>query len=184
MSFAHHLCCCYFVCNNVNYFIKQNSQLCRFLKTLQIVTSWLLIGVTFEGGIKLKTVQEFGLWNHYLLSIEKNCLTSSGTVEEEVSYHLGYYVVNFRLKITDVWPRGAGNTGHQDVSWSVTSQIRGCEPYQSVQSLIFVSTEEEPIQFFPCLLFLFSSTNIDCIRHINKFFTRFTRVGTSIHFNT
>ena len=41
----------FFFGNNVNYFVKQNSQLDRFLKTLQILTSWLLIEVTVEGVI-------------------------------------------------------------------------------------------------------------------------------------
>ena len=54
--------------------------------------------------------------------------------------------------------------------WPVTSPIRGCETYQLVQSSIFVSTKEEPIQLLSCLQFLFSSTNIDCIRHINILF--------------
>ena len=61
MSFAHFLCCCNFVFNNVNYLIKQNPQLDRFLKTLQILTSWILIEVNIEGRIELKTLQEFGL---------------------------------------------------------------------------------------------------------------------------
>ena len=39
MTFAHLLCCCYFVFKDINYFIKQESQLDRFLETLQILTS-------------------------------------------------------------------------------------------------------------------------------------------------
>ena len=58
MFFAHHICCCFFVPNIVNYFIKQNSQLDKFLETLQILTSLLLIEVTVDGVIELKSVKE------------------------------------------------------------------------------------------------------------------------------
>ena len=31
MSFSHHICCCFIVCNNFSCFIEKNSQLDRFL---------------------------------------------------------------------------------------------------------------------------------------------------------
>ena len=49
-----------------------------------------------------------------LLPIKKNCETSVNTVEEEVSSHLGYFIVSFRLKMTEVRPRDVGTTVHQD----------------------------------------------------------------------
>ena len=69
-------------------------------------------------------------------------------------------------------PWAVGNTCHKDAICCVTSPIRGCEPYQSFQSSIFVSTEEESIKLFSCLQFLFLSTNSDFIRHINTFFNQ------------
>ena len=71
--------------------------------------------MTVEGVIVLLTVQEFGLLHHYLLSIDTDFLTSVDTVEEEVSSHIGYYVVAFGMKITDGRPQVAGNTAHLDV---------------------------------------------------------------------
>ena len=38
MSFAHYIYCYFIVCNKVNYFVKQNSQLDRFLEMLQMLT--------------------------------------------------------------------------------------------------------------------------------------------------
>ena len=68
--------------------------------------------------------------------------------------------------------------------WSITSPINGCQPYQSVQSSIILSTEEEPIQLFPYQQVLFWSTNSDFIRHMNTFLNIFTRIYTSIQFYT
>ena len=42
-----------------------------------------------------------------------------------------------------------GNTVLFHVILSVTSPIIGCHPYQSVQYSTFLSTKEEPIDFFP-----------------------------------
>ena len=50
-----------FFCKNVNYFIKQNSQLDKFLETLQIFTSWKLIEVIVDSKIELKMMQKVGL---------------------------------------------------------------------------------------------------------------------------
>ena len=67
MTFAHILCCCYFVSKDVNYFIKQKSQLDRFLETLQILNTWKLIEVTVDVSIELNTLQEFGLSDQIFL---------------------------------------------------------------------------------------------------------------------
>ena len=106
------------------------------------------------------------------------------TVEEEVSSYLGYCVVSFRLKITDRRPQYAGDIFHPDVIWYVTSPISGCQPYQSVQSSIFVSTEEEHIQLFPAYKFYFHLPIVIASGISINFFTRFTRIDTFIQFYT
>ena len=47
-------------CNNINFFVKQNSQLDRLPETLKMLTSSLCIEVTAEGVMELKTVIDFG----------------------------------------------------------------------------------------------------------------------------
>ena len=110
------------------------------------------------------------LYKIYPSSYRDELLTFVDIVEEEVYSHLGYYVVAFRMKITDGRPWSAGNTDHQDGIWSVTSSMRGCDTYESVKSSIFVSTEEEHIRLFPWLQVLLLHTNIDWFRNINTLF--------------
>ena len=62
--------------------------------------------------------------------------------------------------------QSAGNTVHQDLIWSVTSPIPGCQPNQPVHSSLFSSTEEEPIKLFSCLrlhFFIKISTVSNCL---------------------
>ena len=51
----------------------------------------------------------------------------------------------------DIRLRDMGYTVHQDVIWSVTTQIPGCQQNQPSQSSLFSSTEEEIIQLFSWL---------------------------------
>ena len=61
MPFSHNISSCFSVFNNVNYFVKNKSQLDRLLAIFHILTGWLLLEVTVEGVIMLLTVQEFCL---------------------------------------------------------------------------------------------------------------------------
>ena len=97
------------------------------------------------------------------------------TVEVEVSYHLGNYVVVLPQKIFDGRHWSTGNTGHQDVIWSVTSPIRGCDPYQSIQYSICVSTEQGNMQFFTPYKIYFHLPTLNALGISIHFFTRLKR---------
>ena len=87
------------------------------------------------------------------------------TIEEEVSSHLFYYVVDFVWNV-DSRPRAMGNSGHQYVIWSVTSPIPGYQPNQSVQSSLFEAMVEETIKLFSCLqlhFYTYISTVCHCL---------------------
>ena len=50
------LCCCYFVCHNVNNFIKKKSQLDRFLETFQILTMFTIDWSNCWGSAQIEDV--------------------------------------------------------------------------------------------------------------------------------
>ena len=87
MSFAHNICCCFIVRNNVNNSIEQSSQLARFLTTFQMSIRWILCESTVEELIVLLTVQEFGLQHHYLLTIKTNCIPAWASGPSEILWY-------------------------------------------------------------------------------------------------
>ena len=120
-------------------------QLDRFLETLQILNNWLLKAW-------LKWIRCLDLvYKNYRSSYIKELLNLSCSLfEEEVSSHIGYYVVELVWNI-DSWPRAAGNTVYYDVIWYFTSPIPGCQPNQPILSSLSESTDEESISCYFCL---------------------------------